>query len=76
MGGKGGKKRKGGLAVPSFGAGRLRTPSPTISIGGWETVDEGRGGGSARDARPKITRLGAASSVAGVDAVAEEMDRL
>ena len=36
----------------------------------------GRGGGSARDARPKIPRVGVASSVAGVDAVAEEMDRL
>ena len=76
MGGKGGNKRKGGLAVPSFGAGGLRTPSPTPSVGGWETDDEGHGGGSARDARPKIPRVGAASSVAGVDAVAEEMDRL
>ena len=33
MGGKGGKKRKGGMAVPSFGAGGLRTPSPTPSVG-------------------------------------------
>ena len=76
MGGKGGKKRKGGLAVPSFGAGGLKTPSPTPSIGGWETEDEGRRGGSARDVRPKVPRVGAAKSVAGVDAVAEEMDKL
>ena len=76
MGGKGGKKRKGGLAVPSLGAGGLRTPSPTPSVGGWETEDESRGGGSARDVSPKVPRVGAATSVAGVDAVAEEMDRL
>ena len=42
----------------------------------WETEDEGHGGGLARDARPKIPRVGAALSVAGVDAVAEEIDRL
>ena len=76
MGGKGGKKRKGGLVVPSFGAGGLRTPSPTPSVGGWETEDEGRRGGSVRDVRPKVPRVGSAKSVAGVDAVAEEMDKL
>ena len=76
MGGKGSKKRKGGLVVPSFGAEGLRTPSPTPSVGGWETEDEGRGGGSARNVRPKVPRQGAATSVARVDAVAEEMDRL
>ena len=76
MGGKGGKKRKGGLVVPSFGAGGLRTPSPTPDVGGWETEDEGRGGGSARNVRLKVPRVGAAMSVAGVDAVAEELDRL
>ena len=62
--------------MPSFGAGGLRTPSPTPSVGGWETEDEGRGGGSARNVRPKVPRVGAATSVAGVVAVAEEMDRL
>ena len=36
----------------------------------------GRVGGSARDTRPKIPRVVAALSVAGVDAVAEEIDRL
>ena len=76
MGGKGGKKRKGGLVVPSFGAGGLRTPSPTPSVGGWETEDEGRGGGSVWDVSPKVPRVGSAKSVAGVDAVAEEMDKL
>ena len=76
MGGKEGKKRKGGLAMPSFGAGRPRTPSPTPSVGGSETENEGCGGGSARDARQKIPRVGAASSVAGVDPVAEEIVRL
>ena len=39
MGGKGGKKRKGGLAVATFGAGGLRTPPPTPIVGGWETED-------------------------------------
>ena len=76
IGGKGGKKRKGGLAVPSFGAGGQRTPSPTPNVEGWETEDEGRVGRSARDVRPKLPRVGAARSVAGVDAVAEEMDKL
>ena len=36
------------------------------------TEDEGRVGGSALDVRLRITRLGAPSSVAGIDAVAEE----
>ena len=35
MGGKSDKKRKGGgLAVPRFGVGGLRTPSPTASASG------------------------------------------
>ena len=34
MGGKGGKRKGGGLVVPSFGAGGMRTPSPTPSASG------------------------------------------
>ena len=34
MGGKGGKRKGGGLLVPGFGAGGLRTPSPTPSTSG------------------------------------------
>ena len=55
MGGKGGKKRKGGgVPTPGFGAGGrggpsggLPSPSPTPSVGGWETEDERFGLGGA-----------------------------
>ena len=87
MGGKGGKKRKGGgLSTPGFGAGGqggpsggLPSPSPTPSVGGWETEDERFGSGrapSARKAAPKVPRMGAASSVADVGGLAAEMSQL
>ena len=89
MGGKGGKKRKGGgVPTPGFGAGGrggpsggLPSPSPTPSVGGWETEDArfGLGGGgvpSARETRPKVPRVGVASSVADVGSLAAEMSQL
>ena len=52
---------------PGFGAGGLRTPSPTPIVAGWETEDGGRWGQSARDVKPKVTR------VAEVDTMSEKM---
>ena len=55
MGGKGGTKRKGGLSVPSFGTGGLRTLSPTPSFGGgsqkMRVVGVGRHGMQGRRSR-------------------------
>ena len=87
MGGKGGKKRKGGgVPTPGFGAGGrggpsggLPSPSPTPSMGGWETEEDRFGGGgvpSAREAGPKVPRVGAASSVADVGGLVAEMSQL
>ena len=87
MGSKGGKKRKGGgVPTPSFSTGGrsgpsegLPSPSPTPSVGGWETEDERFGGGgapSAREVGPKVPRVGAASSVADVGSLAAEMSQL
>ena len=69
-GGKGGKKRKGGgLAVPRFGAGGLRMPSPPPNASGSVAGGGGAGAVSRHDAA-KIPRLGVAESVAD-EAVAE-----
>ena len=70
IGGKGGKKRKGGgLAVPRFGAGRLGTPSPTPSASG-SVAGGGVAGAVLRHDAAKVPRLGVAESVAD-EAVAE-----
>ena len=64
MGGKGGKKRKsGGLAVPRFGAGGQRTPSPTPSASGSVAGGGVAGAVSWHDAA-KVPRLGVVASVA------------
>ena len=87
IGGKGGKKRKGGgVPTPSFGVGGrggpsagLPSPSPMPSVRGWETDDEQVGGGwasLAREAGPKVPRVGEAGSVADVGGLAAEMSQL
>ena len=84
MGGKGGRKRKGGgVPTPGFGAGGqggrfggLISPSPTPSVAGWET-DEGEAGvGVSREAVAKVPRLGVAASVADVAALSGGLGRL
>ena len=70
MGGEGSKKRKGGgLAVPRFGAGGLRTPSPTPSASGSVAGSEVAGAVSRHDAA-KVPRFGVTESVAN-EAVAK-----
>ena len=70
MSGKGGKKRKGGgLAVPRFGIGGLRTPFPTPSVSG-SVAGSGVAGAVSRHNAAKVPRLGVAASVAD-KAVAE-----
>ena len=70
MSGKGGKKRKGGgLAVPRFGTGGLRTPSLTPSALGF-VAGGGVAGAVSRHDAAKVLRLGVAESVAD-EAVAE-----
>ena len=64
MGGKGGRKRKGGgLAVPRFGTGGLRTLSPTPSASG-SVAGGGVAGAVSRHDAAKVPRLGVAESVA------------
>ena len=67
------------LPVPYSYCGGLPSPSPTPSVGGWETEDERFGGGgvpSGREAGPKVPRVGTASSVADVGGLAAEMSQL
>ena len=64
MGGKGGRKRKGGgLAVPRFGAGGLCTPSPTPSASG-SVAGSGVASAVSRYDAAKVPRLRVAESVA------------
>ena len=74
MGGKGGRKRKGGgVPTPGLGAGGvgchfsgLLSPSPTPSVAGWETDEGSVDVGVSRDDVAKVPRLGVAESVADV----------
>ena len=78
MGGKGGKRKGGGLVVPGFGAGGLRTPSATPnasgSVGGAAVVE--LAGGMSYDVPVKVPRVGVAESVADVAALSEGVGRL
>ena len=78
MGGKGGKRKGGGLVVPSFGAGGLRTPSTTPSASG--SVDGAAvvelAGGMSYDVPVKFPRVGVAESVADVAALSVGVGRL
>ena len=78
MGGKGGKRKSGGLVAPSFGAGGLHTPSPTPSASGYVAgVEEVElAGGMSYDVPVKILRVGVAGSLADVAALLEEVGRL
>ena len=84
MGGKGGRKRKGGgMPTPGFGAGGqggrfggLLSPSPTPSVGGWETEDGGSDAVVSRETAAKVPRVGVAESVADVAALAGEVGKL
>ena len=75
MGGKGGKRKGGGLAVPSYGAGGMRTPSPTPSASGFVAGAE-LASGMSYDVPVKVPRVGVAESVADVAALSEKVGHL
>ena len=78
MGRKGGKRKGGGLAAPGFGAGGLRTPSPTPSASG--SVADAAGAelayGMSYDVPLKVPRVGVAESVADVAALSDGVRHL
>ena len=78
MGGKGGKRKGGGLAVPSFGAGGLRTPCPTPSAS--ESVacaaEVELASGMSYDVPVKVPRMSVAESVADVAALSDGVRHL
>ena len=78
MGGKGGKRKGGGMAAPSFGVGGLRTPSPTPSASGSVAgvAEVELAGAMSYDVPAKVPRVGVAESVADVAALSEEVGRL
>ena len=78
LGGKGGKRKGGGLAASSFGAGGLSTPSPTPSASGSVAgvAEVELAGGMSYDVPVKVPRVGVAESVADVAALSEEVGRL
>ena len=84
MGGKGSRKRKGGgLSTPGFGGGGpggrfggLLSPSPTPSVGGWETEDGGSEVVVSRETVAKVPRVGVAESVADVAALVSGVEGL
>ena len=70
LGGKGGKKRKGGgITIPQVSASGLHMPSPTLSVSG-SVARRGLAGAVSRYDAVKILRLGVAQSV-GYKAIAE-----
>ena len=73
MGGNGGKRKGGGLAVPGFGAGGLRTPSPTPSASGSVAgaAEVELASGMSYDVPVKVPRVGVAESVADVAALSD-----
>ena len=78
MGGKGGKRKCGGLVVPGFGAGGLRTPSPTPSASGSVAgaSEPELASGMSYDVPVKVPRVGVAESVADVAALSAEVEQL
>ena len=78
MGGKGGKRKSGGLAVPSFGAGGLRTPSPTPSASGFVVGAAGAelATGMSYDVPVNVPQVGVAESVSDVAALSDEVGHL
>ena len=78
MGGKGGKRKGGGLAVSGFGAGGLRTPSPTPSASGSVVgaAEAELASGMSYDIPLKVPRVGVAESVAHVAALSDGVRRL
>ena len=73
MRGKGGKRKGEGLAVPGFGAGGLRTPSPTPSASGSVAgaAEAELGSWMSYDVPLKVLRLGVAESVADVSVLSD-----
>ena len=71
MGGKGGKRKGGGLVVPVFGAEGLRMPSPTTSASGSvaSAAEPELAPGISYDVPVKVPRVGVAESVADVAAL-------
>ena len=78
MGSKGGKRKGGGLVVPGFGAGGLRTPSPTPSVSGSVAgaAEPELASGMSYDVPVKVPRVGVAESVADVAALSASVERL
>ena len=78
MGGKGGKRKGGGLAVPGFGAGGLRTPSLTLSESGSVAgaAEAELASGMSYDVPLKVSRVGVAESVADVAALSDGVRHL
>ena len=75
MGGKGGKRKGGGLVVPGFGAVGMRTPSPTTSVSGSVASTE-LASGMSYDVPVKVLGVGVAESVADVAALSKEVGQL
>ena len=75
MGGKGGKSKGGGLAVPCDGAGGMRTPSPTPSgsgsVAGVDLASE-----LSYNVLVKVPRVGVAESVAHLAVLSEAVGQL
>ena len=78
MGGKGGKRKGGGLVVPGFGAGGLRTPSPTPTASGSVAgaAEAELGSWMSYDVPLKVPRVGVADSVADVAALSDGVRHL
>ena len=78
MGGKGGKRKGAGLVVPGFGAGGLRTPSPTPSASGSVAgaAEPQLASGMSYDVPVKVPRVGVPESVADMAALSVEVERL
>ena len=78
MGGKGGKRKGGGLVVPGFGAGGLRTSSPTPSSSGSVAgaAEPELASGMSYDVPVKVPRVGVAESVADVATLSVGVERL
>ena len=78
MGGKGGKRKGGGLVVPVFGAGGLRTPSPTPSASGSVAgaAEPELAPGMSYDVPPKVPRVSVAESMADVAALSAGVEWL
>ena len=70
MGGKGGKRKCEGLAVPGYRAGGIRTPSATLSASG-SMAGVWLGSGISYDVMFKVLRVDVAGCVADMASLSE-----